>query len=566
VGDLQRLGAEHLHAAVVGYRDALRAHQEALNRLNVYPVPDGDTGTNMALTLESVVAELDGNTDMAGVCRAISHGSLMGARGNSGVILSQLLRGLTSRLGECDDADAAAVADALAEASRASYKAVMEPVEGTILTVAREAAEAAVSRADGTLVEVLDAAAAAARASLERTPELLPVLREAGVVDAGGAGFVLLLDVLLHVAADRPVPEPDPVAASRATPGQSTEAPAPGHGGAGGSGPRYEVMYLLEAPDEAVDSLKETWSGLGDSIVVVGGDGTWNCHVHTDDIGAAVEAGVVAGRPYRIRVTDLYEQMEAEQCHREHGGGEPAGERVEKEAEDAEAGGAGDAGGEVPVATAVVAVGAGEGITRMLRSLGAHRVVAGGQSMNPSTAEILAAVESAPGKEIVVLPNNKNVVAVAEAAAAEASRPVRVVPTKSVPQAFAALLAYDADAGAEENGRAMAEAVRGVVTGEVTHAVRDAATVAGPVKAGEWVGMAAEGIVAVAPEPADAACALLDRLVGEGHEIVTVVEGEPASSEDTRRITDWLARHRPGVEVEVHDGGQPLSAWLFSVE
>ncbi|HEX2024550.1 MAG TPA: hypothetical protein VHF00_07570, partial [Acidimicrobiales bacterium] len=227
---------------------------------------------------------------------------------------------------------------------------------------------------------------------------------------------------------------------------------------------------------------------------------------------------------------------------------------------------AGDAGGEAPVATAVVAVGAGKGITRMLRALGAHRVVAGGQSMNPSTAEILAAVESAPGKEIVVLPNNKNVVAVAEAAAAEASRPVRVVPTKSVPQAFAALLAYDADAGAEENGRAMAEAVRGVVTGEVTHAVRDAATVAGPVKAGEWVGMAAEGIVAVAPEPADAACALLDRLVGEGHEIVTVVEGEPASSEDTRRITDWLARHRPGVEVEVHDGGQPLSAWLFSVE
>ncbi|HEX2272423.1 MAG TPA: DAK2 domain-containing protein [Acidimicrobiales bacterium] len=548
MGELQRLGAEHLKAVVVGYRDALRAHQEALNRLNVYPVPDGDTGTNMALTLESVVAELDGTADMAGVCGAIGRGSLMGARGNSGVILSQLLRGLTSRLAECDGVDAATLAEALAEASRASYQAVMEPVEGTILTVAREAAEAAASRADGELVDVLEAAAAAARASLERTPELLPVLREAGVVDAGAAGFVLLLDVLLHVTAGRPVPEPDPAAARRPVPEVSTTA---GHHAAPG-GPRYEVMYLLDAPDEAVGALKEAWAGIGDSIVVVGGDGTWNCHVHTDDIGAAVEAGVVAGRPYRIRVTDLYEQVEAEQCLRDHGDGTGGS------TETAEA--------EAPVATAVVAVGAGEGIARMLRSLGAQRVVAGGQSMNPSTAEILAAVESAPGKEVVVLPNNKNVVAVAEQAAAAASRPVRVVPTKAVPQAFAALLAYDADADAETNARAMAEAVTGVVTGEVTHAVRDATTPAGPVRAGDWVGVAADAIVAVAKNPADAACSLLEQLVGESHEIVTVVAGEPASPEDTDRVTDWLARNRPGVEVEVHDGGQPLAAWLFSVE
>jgi DAK2 domain fusion protein YloV len=485
---------------------------------------------------------------MAGVCRAIGHGSLMGARGNSGVILSQLLRGLASRLGECDGADGAALADALTEASRASYQAVMEPVEGTILTVAREAAEAA-ARADGGLVDVLDAAAAAARASLERTPELLPVLKEAGVVDAGAAGFVLLLDVLLHVAAGRPVPEPDPAAASRAVPEVSTTAD---HGEAPADGPRYEVMYLLEAPDEAVETMKGKWAEIGDSIVVVGGDGTWNCHVHTDDIGAAVEAGVVAGRPYRIRVTDLYEQVEAEQCRREdgHRAAEPT------EATDADA----------PVATAVVAVGAGEGITRMLHSLGAQRVVAGGQSMNPSTADILAAVESSPGKEVVVLPNNKNVVAVAEQAAAAASRPVRVVPTKAVPQGFAALLAYDADADAETNARAMAEAATGVVTGEVTHAVRDATTPAGPVRAGEWLGMAADGIVAVAADPADAACSLLERLVDESHELVTVVRGEPASEADTERITGWLARHRPGVEVEVHDGGQPLAAWLFSVE
>ena len=563
---LERLRAEHLVRVAVGYRDALRAHQESLNRLNVYPVPDGDTGTNMALTLEAVVAELDGASGMASVCRAISHGSLMGARGNSGVILSQLLRGLTGAFGQAEDEEGAggpALAKALSDASTAAYQAVMHPVEGTILTVAREAAEAATARADGDLVDVLDGAAAAARDALERTPQLLPVLAEAGVVDAGGAGFVLLLDVLLEVVAGRPVPAPDPaaVAAAPATTAAGGEDPGSHSGSQGAGGPRYEVMYLLDAPDDAIDGLKQTWDALGDSIVVVGGDGTWNCHVHTDDIGAAVEAGIAAGRPHRIRVTDLHEQVVDEDCRRqdtEAGTGDTEARTGDTEA------GAGDT--EAPVATAVVAVAAGDGIGRILRSLGVQRVVAGGQSMNPSTAEILSALESAPGKEVVVLPNNKNIVAVAEQAATSATRPVRVVPTKGVTEAFAALLAYDADADAEVNGEAMAAAASAVVTGEVTQAVREAKTPAGRVRAGDWLGITADGIVVAAAEPVDAACALLERLVGEGHEIVTVVRGEAASDDDTQRITDWLAGHRADVTVDVHDGGQPLAAWLFSVE
>ena len=556
---VDRLGAEHLVRVAIGYRDALRTHQESLNRLNVYPVPDGDTGTNMALTLEAVVAELDGATGMTAVCRAISHGSLMGARGNSGVILSQLLRGLTRTLGDADDAEegagGATIAEALREASGAAYQAVMHPVEGTILTVAREAAEAASATPEGTLVDVLDAAAGAARDALARTPDLLPVLAEAGVVDAGGAGFVLLLDVMLDVVAGRPVPAPDHVPAADAPVATASGSDSRGHGqGTGDGGPRYEVMYLLDGPDEAVDGLKDAWGALGDSIVVVGGDGTWNCHVHTDDIGAAVEAGIAAGRPHRIRVTDLHEQVVDERCRRS----QPVGEGQDAEGQGAEA--------ETPVATAVVAVAAGDGIGRILRSLGVHRVVAGGQSMNPSTAEILAAVESAPGKEIVVLPNNKNVVAVAEQAATAASRPVQVVPTKSVTEAFGALLAYDPDADSERNGEAMAAAAAAVVTGEVTRAVRDATTSAGAVKSGDWLGVTADGIVVAAAEPTDAAFALLDRLVCEGHEIVTVVRGEGATVDDTDRITDWLGRHCPDLSVEVHDGGQPLAAWLFSVE
>jgi fatty acid kinase len=558
---LDRLGAEHLRAVVVAYRDALRAHQAALNRLNVYPVPDGDTGTNMALTLEAVVAELDGAAagsagpergGMDEVCRAISHGSLMGARGNSGVILSQILRGLTAGLSDVDGIDGARLADALEGASRAAYRAVLRPVEGTILTVAREAAEAAVTRRESGLVEVLDAAAEAARAALERTPELLAVLAEAGVVDAGGAGFVLLFDALLHVADGRSLPEPSVTDEAEAP---AALARADGHGreANGEGGPRYEVMFLLDGPEDAVDEMKQVWGDLGDSIVVVGGDGTWNCHVHTDDIGAAIEAGVEAGRPYRIRVTDLHEQVE-ELCHGEERGGE-----VEAQA-DAES------EAEAPVATAVVAVAAGDGIERILRSLGVQRVVTGGQSANPSTAELLTAVDGAPGKEVVLLPNNKNVVPVAEQVVGLSSRPVRVLPTVNVSQAFAALLAYDPDADAETNVQAMTDAVAGVSTGEVTQAVRDATTPAGPVRQGDWLGITAEGIAVVDSDPAAAACALLDRLVSDDHEIVTLVEGQPALPDVTRRITEWLDANRSGVEVEVHQGGQPLTAYLLSCE
>ncbi|MCA1656576.1 MAG: DAK2 domain-containing protein, partial [Actinobacteria bacterium] len=383
---LERVGPEHLRAVIVGYRDVLASHREVLNRLNVYPVPDGDTGTNMALTLESVVAELPPTSpepDMAAICRAVAHGSLMGARGNSGVILSQVMRGLTDGLAQVDAAAGATLADALAVASDAAYKAVMHPVEGTMLTVIREAAEAAMAHRDADLVDLLDATATAARAALARTPEVLAVLAEAGVVDAGGAGLVLLFEVLLNVVDGRPVPEPaHTLGSGRVSGGQ--DAPKSDQNEKG-DGPRYEVMFLLDAPDEALDDFKACWDRLGDSIVVVGGDGTWNCHVHTDQIGAAVEAGIRAGRPHRVEVTDLFDQVAHLSCQ--------------------------DAG--VAVATGVVAVASGDGIGRILTQLGVGRVVAGGQSMNPSTAEILAAVNSITAKEVIVLPNNKNVVAVA---------------------------------------------------------------------------------------------------------------------------------------------------------
>ncbi|MCB9372010.1 MAG: DAK2 domain-containing protein [Microthrixaceae bacterium] len=549
---LEQLGADDLRRALLGYRDALATHRDAINRLNVYPVPDGDTGTNMALTLESVVAELDGaGPDMAATCKAISHGSLMGARGNSGVILSQVLRGLADVLGESEQCDTATFVRALRSAADAAYGAVMRPVEGTILTVVRESAEAAVLHADGdgaTLVSVLDAARVAGGESLERTPELLPVLADAGVVDAGGAGYLLLLDVLLQLADGRPVPEPpdgpDEVVTVAAHP--DDHARSAEHDALAGL--KYEVMYFLEAPDETIPAFKDVWAGIGDSIVVVGGDGIWNCHIHTDDIGASIEAALDVGRPRNIRVTDLLEQVGEEKWVRE------AEAHPEPEPDLA------------PVPCAVVAVSTGDGIRRIFHSLGVQGTVTGGQSMNPSTAQLLEAVEAAPADHVVILPNNKNIIPVARQVDAQTAKTVRVVPTRGIAEGFASLLAYDPQATSDENLDEMAAAAEHVVAGEVTRAVRDSTCDVGPIAEGDYLGIAREGIRAVEATVADAATVLLDQLIGDDHEILTIIEGEGATDGTTRQITEWLAEHHPDVEAEVHHGGQPLYPYFFGIE
>jgi hypothetical protein len=552
MGTLERLDAAAVRAAVHGYRDALGAHREAINRLNVYPVPDGDTGTNMALTLGSVCDEVSSAApDMASTCKAIGYGALMGARGNSGVILSGILRGVTEALREADEADGTTVARALEAASAGAYGAVGKPVEGTILTVVREASEAAAVRAaaGGTLVEVLEAARDGGADALERTPELLPVLKQAGVVDAGGSGFLLFLDVLLSTVDGRAVPAPSVPAEGPVL--DLRELHAEGEG-ASIADLRYEVMYLLEAADEAIPAFKDVWAGVGDSIVVVGGDGLWNCHIHTDDIGAAVEAGIDAGRPRRIRVTDLLEQVgELEEERWVTEGGVEGPENLDIDD---------------PCTTAVVAVAVGDGVRRLFHNLHVQRIVTGGQTMNPSTAELVAAVEACPADSVVILPNNKNIVPVAEQVDEQTSKTVRVVPTRGVTEGFAALLAYDPEADIDANLSAMAAAAEGVVAGEVTQAVRDSASDAGPIAAGDWLGISRSGIAVVAPE-LDAACTgLLDALVTDDHEIVTVIEGDGASTAVTRRICAWLEEHRPGAEAEVHHGGQPLYPYLFGIE
>ncbi|NNE73734.1 MAG: DAK2 domain-containing protein [Acidimicrobiales bacterium] len=542
--------ASTLRAIVLAFRDALADHRETINRLNVYPVPDGDTGTNMALTLDSVVAELDGAADdMAATCAAVSHGSLMGARGNSGVIMCQLLRGLSDGFAAAPTFDGPTFATALEAAAKAAYGAVGNPVEGTILTVAREASEAAVVAAadQPDLIGVVDAARAQAADALARTPEMLAVLADAGVVDAGGAGFLLFLDAALLVLDGRAIPEPDVPAdlPMVAAPSAST----------GGDGPkdvselRYEVMYFLDAPDDRIDGFKDRWAEIGDSIVVVGGDGTYNCHVHSDDIGAAIEAGIEVGRPYRIRITDLLEEVAESDWVSEALGTAPAIAPLPEGA-----------------VTAVVAVAVGDGVANIFRSLGVHHVVVGGQTMNPSTAQLLEAVAAIPCDEVLILPNNKNIIAVAEQVNGQSDKTVAVVPTRSIAEGFASLLEYDPQSSAVDNGKTMWAAAESVVAGEVTKAVRDATSDIGPVAEGEWIGLDRAGIRAKGDSSVAAATGLLDLLLTDDHEILTVIAGADASEGDTAAVVAWVEANHPDVEVETHDGGQPLYPFSFGIE
>ncbi|MGB8180012.1 MAG: DAK2 domain-containing protein [Acidimicrobiales bacterium] len=537
------LSAKGLRAVITTYGELLHSFRDVINRLNVYPVPDGDTGTNMALTIESVVValkDLDENAPLGEVARAIAQGSLMGARGNSGVILSQLLRGLVASFPVRGEVSAPELADALHHADELARQAVVRPVEGTILSIARAGAQGARAHTDS-LVNLARGARDAAKEALAKTPEQLAVLQQAGVVDSGGTGLVLFFESLCHEFAhdDLPVaPRADTIDVhAHEVPSESGLAEL-----------RFEVMYLLDADDTKMAAFREVWAGLGDSIVIVGGEGLYNCHIHTDDVGAAIEASLDVGRPREIRVTDLAEQVIEERWVRE----------AAQTPSDAPA-------TEAPI-TAVVAVVVGDGVGRIFRSLGARRLVVGGQSMNPSTSELAEAVHATGSSQVILLPNNKNITPVAAQVNDLVDERVAVVATNSIVEGFAALLAYDPDASLEANATAMGASACNVVAGEVTRAVRDTSTDAGDVHEGDWIGLGAGGVLAIADSIAAASNALLATLIRPEHELLTLIEGDGATPANTRRITEYLAEAFPQIIVEVHHGGQPLYPYYFGLE
>lgn len=541
-------GPARLHAAAVrawteASLAALGEDRAAIDALNVFPVPDGDTGTNMFLTVESACAAVDAAFDAAEaagrrpdtseVASAMSRGALLGARGNSGVILAQIIRAVAGVLSEADDGavlSAELVARALRAASDDAYAAVSRPVEGTILTVARAAADAA-EDACGTgseLVPVIERAVAAAHEALAGTTEQLPALRDAGVVDAGGQGLVVVYDALLDVVTG--VRRRRPGVAAR------TKLPAPHivHGGPGGSGgePSYEVMYLVTAPHDRVAALRERLDALGDSLMVTGDDATWNVHVHVHDAGAAIEAGLAIGPLERIRVTYL---AAATLPHAGRG---------------------------------LVVVTHGPGTAALVGDQGAVSVAARPRR-RPSTAELLDGMRRANRREIVVLPSDSDSLAVAEAAAEQARGEglrVSVIPSRSIVQSLAALAVHDPGARFDDDVIAMTRAVTATRYAAVTVASKDALTTAGPCREGDVLGLADGDIVEIGSDVTRTVDALVDRLLAPGGELVTLVGGADFSPADAEGVVDALQRRHPGVDVVLIDGGQPLWPAIIGVE
>jgi hypothetical protein len=552
---LTRLDGESVARWATVARDALEAARAEIDDLNVYPVPDGDTGTNMHLTLAAAVEELTSTSLTAQdtetptphrLMTAMAHGALMGARGNSGVILSQLLQGVAEGMDGVDGTvDAGTLSHALTVGAKSAYAAVAEPVEGTMLTVAREAAEVAARVAAGedggpagdALASVVTAAAGGARAALARTPDQLDVLRRAGVVDAGGRGICVLLDALASVVTGR-APEPTEVrvpagqtAAARPRSGLDVDDPdAPG--------PAYEVMYLLDAPADAIAPLRDALAPLGDSLVVVGAEPTWNVHVHVDDVGAAIEAGIEAGRPHRIRVTHFRDAARA-------------------------------ATGELPAdSRTVVSVVAGDGLAALFESAGAT-VVRGGPGRRASTAELLTGLRAARARDLVVLPNDADSLAVAEAAAAKARDEglrVAVIPTRASVQAIAALAVHDAQRRFEDDVVTMTAAAGHCRHGGVTVASREAVTMAGVCRPGDVLGIVDGDFAVIGDDLAAVAGTVLDRMLGSGGELVTLVAGSDADPGLADEVAAHVHRSRPEVDTVVYDGGQPRYPLLIGVE
>jgi uncharacterized protein len=520
---------------------SLEANRARIDDLNVYPVPDGDTGTNLTMTVRAVADAVD-HTSAASrhsLARDVARGALMGARGNSGVIFSQIVRGAADVLGETDEAliGADATARALRGASDAAYRAVRRPVEGTMLSVIRELAEEAEARAPGQppIGELLLDLVRRGEDALARTPEQLQVLRDAGVVDAGGAGLVELVRGVAAAVTGEPIPDPQPIQEHLSHDAIHQEL----------SKFRYCTVFLIEGQDLDRDALEAELEKLGDSLLVVGDPSAIKVHVHTDDPGAALSIGTDVGTIDRIEIANMHEQTQQRE------------ERLLSLVPDA-----------APAKSGVVAVVAGEGNRKLFESLAAQvgpiSIVEGGQTMNPSTAELLRAAQSIDAEEAIILPNNSNIVLAAEHAAANADRTVEVVPATSIPAGLAAMVAYDGSRTAAENAKEMREAIEAIATGEVTIASRDVQMNGIAITKGEWLGLAEGEPVSGGADFDDITYAVVERLLSESRELLTILVGRDGAQ--LQGVLGRIAEAYPDVEVDVQEGGQPHYHLLLSAE
>ncbi|GEK30255.1 hypothetical protein KZO01_05640 [Kurthia zopfii] len=534
--EMVQMGAHHL-SQNADYVDAL----------NVFPVPDGDTGTNMNLSMTSGAKETAAkvNSSIGKTAQALSKGLLMGARGNSGVILSQLFRGFGKSIEKEDTVTTVQFAQAFQYGVDTAYKAVMKPVEGTILTVARLAAEQAVKSAQKSddIIQVMEETVAAAKVALDQTPELLPVLKEVGVVDSGGQGLLYVYEGFLASLKGEALPAKtemrtmdDLVSAEHHTAQDFMNTADIVFGYC------TEFMVRFEDDKKPFDEAKfrEDMSKFGDSLLVISDDEVVKIHVHSETPGDVIAYGHQYGSLVKVKVDNMREQ------HTEIVGEEHKAMK------------------KVPYAVVTVAM--GKGIKELLESMGASYVIEGGQTMNPSTEDIVKAVQEVGAEKVLILPNNKNIVMAAEQAAELLEIEAAVVPTKTIPQGLSALLSFNPEATVESNKNAMTSAIQGVKTGQITFAVRDTSIDGVEIHKDDFMSMAEGKIVKATPSMTEATQFLIDEIVDEDAEIITVIYGEDATEAQVEEVTTYIEEKFEDVEVEVHNGKQPLYPFIFSVE
>lgn len=530
----------------------LEVKKEWINELNVFPVPDGDTGTNMTLTIMSAANEVRGldNPSMEALAKAISSGSLRGARGNSGVILSQLLRGFTKGIRDYDKLDTVIVAAAMQKAVETAYKAVMKPKEGTILTVAKGMSEKAAEIAEETddFTAFFDAVTSYGDEVLSQTPEMLPVLKEAGVVDSGGQGLMevcrgavdAFLGKKVDLTFDAPVTKTVGAAVSSSDSadikfGYCTE---------------FIILLEKEFTDHDEQEMKEYLTSIGDSLVVVADDDIVKIHVHTNDPGNAIQKALTYGQLSRIKIDNMREEHQ---------------EKLIKDAEKLAAAQAAEKGPEKEVGFIAVSIGAGIG--DIFRELGVDQLIEGGQTMNPSTDDMLRAIDRVNAKNVFIFPNNKNIILAAnQAKALTKDRNVFVIPTKTVPQGITAIINYVPELSAEENAETMQEEIKNVKTGQVTYAVRDTHIDGQEIHEGDIMGIGDKGLLAVGTDISEVTKEMVSKMVDDDSELISIYYGEEFPEEDAQALGADMEESYEDCDVEVHSGGQPIYYCVVSVE
>ncbi|HCW8702141.1 fatty acid kinase catalytic subunit FakA [Staphylococcus aureus] len=528
----------------------LSNNADLVDSLNVYPVPDGDTGTNMNLTMTSGREEVENNLskNIGELGKTFSKGLLMGARGNSGVILSQLFRGFCKNIESESEINSKLLAESFQAGVETAYKAVMKPVEGTILTVAKDAAQAAIEKANNTedCIELMEYIIVKANESLENTPNLLAVLKEVGVVDSGGKGLLCVYEGFLKALKGEKVE----AKVAKIDKDEFVHDEHDFHGVINTEDIIYgyctEMMVCFGKNKKAFDEqeFRQDMSQFGDSLLVINDEEIVKVHVHTEYPGKVFNYGQQYGELIKLKVENMREQHR-EVIRKEQHTAKPKMETVE---------------------TAIITISMGEGISEIFKSMGATHIISGGQTMNPSTEDIVKVIEQSKCKRAIILPNNKNILMASEQAASIVDAEAVVIPTKSIPQGISALFQYDVDATLEENKAQMADSVNNVKSGSLTYAVRDTKIDGVEIKKDAFMGLIEDKIVSSQSDQLTTVTELLNEMLAEDSEILTVIIGQDAEQAVTDNMINWIEEQYPDVEVEVHEGGQPIYQYFFSVE